>query len=111
MTQKLGHLAFKLFFTVYFIRFTFMFPVGKRTSPDYKIHVEDITAKGDFVILLAVFKGTYKVDFHGIPASFRRVKFPIMVKYQILDDKIVNAWPMFDQLSIFEQPGELHKPA
>ena len=78
--------------------------------PDYMIDTEDITAEGDFVIVHGVFKGTHEGDFHGIPATFRRVVFPTMVKYQILEDKIVNAWPMYDQLDFFEQLGVVHKP-
>lgn len=49
-------------------------------------------------------------EFHGIPATFNKVEFPMMVKYQIVEDKIVNAWPMFDQLAFFEQLGVIHKP-
>lgn len=82
----------------------------RKAFPDYMIHVEDITAEGDFVILHGVFRGTHKGEFHGIPASFRKVVFPMMNKYQIINDKIVNAWPMFDQLAFFEQLGVVHKP-
>jgi len=84
--------------------------IFRRAFPDYMIHVEDITAEGEFVISHGIFRGTHKGEFHGIPASYRRVEFPMMVKYQIVDDKIVNAWPMFDQLAFFEQLGMLHKP-
>lgn len=82
----------------------------RRAFPDYTIDVEDITAEGDFVILHGVFRGTHKSEFHGIPASFQKVVFPMMNKYQIVNDKIVNAWPMFDQLAFFEQLGVVHKP-
>jgi predicted ester cyclase len=82
----------------------------RKAFPDYTIDVEDITAEGDFVILHGTFRGTHKGEFHGIPASYNKVVFPMMNKYHIIDDKIVNAWPMFDQLAFFEQLGMLHKP-
>lgn len=82
----------------------------RRAFPDYMIHMEDITAEGDFVIAHGIFRGTHKGEFHGIPATFRKVEYPTMIKYQVVDDKIVNAWPMFDQLDFFEQLGAIHKP-
>ena len=72
--------------------------------------MEDITSEGDFVILHGIFRGTHKGDFHGIPATHRNVEYPMMIKYQIMKEKIVNAWPMFDQLALFEQLGVVHKP-
>jgi predicted ester cyclase len=83
---------------------------GRRAFPDYTIHVEDITAEGDFVIIHGIFRGTHKEDFHGIPATHRLIEYPMMVKYHVVGDKIVNAWPMFDQLDLFEQLGVVHKP-
>lgn len=50
----------------------------RRAFPDYTIDVEDITAEGEFVILHGVFRGTHMGEFHGIPASFRKVVFPMM---------------------------------
>lgn len=82
----------------------------RRAFPDYTINIEDITAEGDFVILHGVIKGTHKGECFGIPASFRRVELPTMIKYQVVDDIIVNAWPMYDQLDFFEQLGVIHKP-
>jgi len=82
----------------------------RQAFPDYSIHVEDITAEGDFVIFHGIFRGTHKGEFHGIPATFRQVEYPMMIKYQVVNDKIVNAWPMFDQLAFLEQLGVIHKP-
>lgn len=82
----------------------------RRAFPDYTMDVEDITAEGDFLILHCICRGTHMFEFHGIPASFNKIEFPMMVKYQVVDDNIVNAWPMFDQLALFEQLGVIHKP-
>lgn len=83
----------------------------RQAFPDYLIHFEDITAEGDFVIVHGVFRGTHKGEFFGIPATFRQVENPMMVKYHIVNDKIVNAWPMVDHLALFEQLGVVHRPS
>jgi predicted ester cyclase len=82
----------------------------RMSFPDYTIYVEDITAEGDFVILHGILRGTHEGEFFGLPATFRKVEYPIMVKYQVVDDMIVNAWPMFDQLELLEQLGALNRP-
>ncbi len=78
--------------------------------PDYTIFVEDLTAEGDYVIAHGVFRGTHKGEIHGIPATFRKVELPMMIKYQVLCDKIISAMPMMDQMELFEQLGALNKP-
>jgi predicted ester cyclase len=82
----------------------------RRSFPDYTIYVEDITAEGDFVILHGILRGTHEGEFFGLPATYRKVEYPMMVKYQVVDDMIVNAWPMFDQLELLEQLGALNRP-
>ena len=83
----------------------------RNAFPDYIIYFEDVTAEHDFVIVHGIFKGTHKGEIFGVPATFRKVEFPIIVKYQILDNKIINAWPMYDQMIIFEQLGVINRPA
>jgi predicted ester cyclase len=78
--------------------------------PDYSIYFEDMTSENDFVIVHGIFRGTHKGEIFGIPATFRKVEFPMMVKYQVLDNKIINAWPMFDQMILFEQLGVINRP-
>ncbi len=82
----------------------------RRAFPDYSIMIEDITAEGDFVIIHGVVRGTHKAEFHGIPATFRKVEMPIMTKFQVVDDMIINAWPMVDQMDFLEQLGALNRP-
>jgi predicted ester cyclase len=82
----------------------------KNAFPDYNIYIEDITAEGDFVILHGVFRGTHKGEIFGIPATHRRVEYPMMIKYHVLNNKIIDAWPMFDQMALFEQLGAINRP-
>lgn len=82
----------------------------RNAFPDYTIYFEDMTAENDFVIVHGIFRGTHKGEIFGVPATFRKVEFPIMIKYQVLDDKIINAWPMSDQMILFEQLGVINRP-
>ena len=81
----------------------------RRAFPNYEIFLEDMTAEGDFVIAHGQFRGTHKGEIFGIPATFRKVEFPMIVKYHVVNDKILDAWPMFDQMSLYEQLGVLPK--
>lgn len=82
----------------------------RNAFPDYSIFFEDMTAEGDFVIVHGVFRGTQRAEMFGIPATNRKVEFPVVVKYQVVDDRIINAWPMYDQMELFEQLGAINKP-
>ncbi len=82
----------------------------RHAFPDYTIFIEDMTAEGDFVIIHGVFRGIHKAEIFGISATHRKVEFPVIVKYQVVDDRIINAWPMYDQMELFEQLGALNKP-
>ena len=84
--------------------------VYRKAFPDYVVFVEDITAEGNFVIIHGIFRGTHKGDLMGLPPTFKEVEFPAIVKYQIVNDKIINAWPMSDPISLLEQLGVLKKP-
>jgi predicted ester cyclase len=78
--------------------------------PDYSIFFDDLTAEVDFVIAHGILRGTHKGEIYGIPATHRKVAIPIMIKYHVENDKIINAWPMFDQMELFEQLGAINKP-
>lgn len=82
----------------------------RRSFPDYSIFFEDMTAEGDFVIVHGVFRGTHQAEMFGVPATHRKVEFSVIVKYQVVDDKIINAWPMYDQMELFEQLGVVNRP-
>ncbi len=83
--------------------------IFRRAFPNYEIFAEDITAEGDFVIAHGIFRGTHKGEIFGIPATFRTVEYPMMVKYHVVDEQILDAWPMHDQMNLFEQLGVVPK--
>ncbi len=81
----------------------------RKAFPDYVVFIEDMTAEGDFVVVHGLFRGTHKGDLMGIPPTFKQVEFPSIAKYQIINDKIINAWPMGDQMTLMEQLGVIKK--
>lgn len=82
----------------------------RNAFPDYSIFIEDMTAEGDFVIAHGIVRGTHMGEIYGMPATFRKIEFPIMVKYHVENDRILNAWPMHDNMELFEQLGAINKP-
>ena len=78
--------------------------------PGYTIFIEEMTAEGDDVVIHGVFHGVHKGEIFGLPPTYRTVEYPMMVKYRIINDKIVDAWPMSDQMLLFEQLGILKRP-
>jgi len=90
-----------------FIRTVVMF---RNAFPDYTIYIEDMTAEGDYVIVHGIVRGTHMGEIFGVPATLRKIELPIMVKYHVVNDRILNAWPMTDNMELFEQLGAINKP-
>ncbi len=78
--------------------------------PGYTIFIEEMTAEGDDVIVQGIFRGVHKGEIFGLPPTHRTVEYPMLVKYRIIDGKIVDAWPLSDQMLLFEQLGLLNRP-
>ena len=66
----------------------------RNAFPDYTIYFEDLTAEGDFVIAHGIMRGTHMGEIFGLPATFRKIESPMMIKYQVINENIANAWPM-----------------
>ncbi len=73
--------------------------------PLYEVYIDEMTAEGNRVILQARLKGTHQGDFAGIPATYKTVDFPFVVKYEIEDNKIVSHWMLADQMALMQQLG------
>ena len=78
--------------------------------PQYEIIVEDMIAEGDKVVIRAIFRGTHKGDFMGLPPTDITVESPGMLIYRIKDNKIVEHWGQSDQLGLMQQLGMLPTP-
>ncbi len=77
----------------------------RKGFPDYTIFIEDITAEGDMVVIHGVIRGTHTGDFNGFPPSNKKIEVPIIGKYRIVNNMIVEAWPLADQMKLLGQIG------
>ncbi len=73
--------------------------------PKYEVLVDEITGEGNRIIIRARLKGKHEGELNGIPPTFKEVLFPMIVGYEIENNKIVSHWLMADQMMLMEQLG------
>jgi len=73
--------------------------------PDLHIAVERSVASGDTVAILLTCEATHGGDHLGIPATGKRVKFPVMTMARYRDGRIVEGWNVIDLLAALRQIG------
>lgn len=79
--------------------------------PKYEILVDEMLGEGNRVIIRGRLKGKHEGEFNGILPTHRHVEFPLVVCYQIENEKIVHHWLMADQMMLMEQLGVMNAPA
>ena len=79
--------------------------------PKYEVLIDEITCEGNRVILRGRLKGKHEGEFNGIPPTYKEVLFPMVVGYEIENNKIVSHWLMADQMMLMEQLGVMKQPA
>ena len=73
--------------------------------PKYELYVDEMTAEGNRVVVLAHKKARHAGELNGIPPTFRDVEYPFVISYEIENDKIVHHWLIADQMMLMEQLG------
>src|SRR4051812_8195650 len=71
--------------------------------PGYQLSEEDLIAEGDRVVVRSVMTGTHRGELMGIPPTGKQVSVPLIIIYQIADEKIVGFWMNADTLSLLQQ--------
>ncbi len=79
--------------------------------PDFRITINDIIGDGDKVAARWTFHGTHTGDFQGMPATGRPATFDATNVFRIVNGKIAENWPIFDQFGLMQQLGALPQPA
>lgn len=77
--------------------------------PLYEVLVDEITCEGNRVILRARLKGKHEGELNGIPPTHKEVLVPMIVGYEIENNKIVSHWLMADQMMLMEQLGVMNQ--
>ncbi len=73
--------------------------------PKYEMTAEEMTSEGNRVVVRARMKGRHEGEWQGIMPTHRRVEFPLVVSYEIINNKIVTHWLVADQTILMEQLG------
>jgi predicted ester cyclase len=73
--------------------------------PRYDLFIDEMTAEGNRVIIRARVAGTHLGDLGGIAPTYKTVDFPVIVGYEIENNKIISHWMLADQMKLMEQLG------
>ena len=73
--------------------------------PDLEISVEDMIAEGDKVVTRALFRGTHRGDYQGMPASGKQMVVEVIDILRLENGKVVERWGLGDQLGMMQQLG------
>jgi steroid delta-isomerase-like uncharacterized protein len=79
----------------------------RQAFPDLRITVEQVIAEGDLVAVHFIGEGTNTGSARGLTATGKSVRVPGMTIFRIVDGKIVEEWPMFNELDFLRQLGLL----
>ncbi len=80
--------------------------------PDSRYTTDDLIAEGDYVVERWTSSGTHTgAPFMNSPASGKKFKVSGVSIYRLNNDKIVEHWGEFDQLSVLQQLGLARMPA
>jgi predicted ester cyclase len=75
--------------------------------PDGVMHIEDIFAEGDTVVIRQRWEGTHRGEFMGVPATGRRVTITCIGIDRVVDGKVVEGWGELDMLGLMQQIGAI----
>ena len=79
--------------------------VFEAAFPKYDLFIDEMTAEGKRIIIKARVNGIHQGDLGGIPPTYKTVDFPVIVAYEIENEKIVSHWMLADQMKLMEQLG------
>lgn len=71
--------------------------------PDLHVTVEQSVASGDMVVFLLRCEATHQGGQLGVPASGKRVAFPVMTTARYREGKIIEGWNVLDLLAALRQ--------
>ncbi len=82
-----------------------------RALPDLEIAVQRRHVAEDAVLVEVVIRGTHLGDWRGLPATGRRVEFPLCGVYTFdADDRLAGERIYYDRGSVLRQLGVFHEP-
>ena len=76
-----------------------------KAFPDVKIAIEREIADGDYVVQHLLLTGTNTGEFNGVPPTGKKAHVTGVMTSKIKDGKVVEAWSLFDSLTLMQQLG------
>ena len=73
--------------------------------PDIHVHVDDLLAEGDRVVLRWSAHGTHKGELMGIPATGKQVTMTGIAIDRFENGQSVEHWEVIDQMGLMQQLG------
>lgn len=81
-----------------------------RALPDLRIEVQRRHATDEVVILECVIGGTHLGEWRGLPATGRKVRFPLCAVYTFEGDRLAGEKIYYDRATVLRQVGVFHEP-
>ncbi|MEO6687230.1 MAG: ester cyclase [Dyadobacter sp.] len=73
--------------------------------PRYSMTADEMTSEGNRIVVRATMRGRHDGTYKGILPTHKQVEFPVVVSYEIYNDKIESFWLVADRLTFMEQLG------
>jgi steroid delta-isomerase-like uncharacterized protein len=82
-----------------------------KALPDLEIHVQRRHVSDNAVLLEVIIRGTHLGGWRGLPATGRRVEFPLCGVYTFdADDRLAGERIYYDRGTVLRQLGVFHEP-
>ncbi|ELZ82581.1 hypothetical protein C453_15888 [Haloferax elongans ATCC BAA-1513] len=79
--------------------------------PDLTLTEEDTIVEGDKVVSRVTLRGTHEGAFMGIEPTGVEVESEGIVINRIVDNQLVESWPLADMMGVMQQLGVVESPA
>ena len=77
----------------------------RNAFPDFQFLILDQIAEGDKVATRWTIRGTHQGNFFGVPATGKKVTWPVIAMFRLSGAKIAEVWTQGDTLSTLQQLG------
>jgi predicted ester cyclase len=77
----------------------------RQAFPDLRVQIDKILAEGDLVSVRFIAEGTNTASGLGLPVTGKSIRITGTTILRIVNGKIVEEWPSFDQLDLLRQLG------
>jgi steroid delta-isomerase-like uncharacterized protein len=77
--------------------------------PDLQTTVHELIAEGDKVVVYKTATGTHCEEYHGVPATGKKIEFTNIYIFRIKDKKIAEYWGLFDEYGVKRQLGVIEE--